>query len=100
MEEVIRVNENVKNILIKHTRKNTPEDGLNEILKNEITRKIKKYLIMIKHFEDKYKMDFETFEASHKNEDMVYEMEKDYFDWDMAVTVVEDLKEELRLLES
>ncbi|MCK4760678.1 MAG: hypothetical protein KAW12_00665 [Candidatus Aminicenantes bacterium] len=100
MEEVIRVSENIKNILIKHTRKKTVEESLNEILRNEITRKKKIYMIKVKHFESKYKSDFMQFETSQKGKDMAYELEKNYFDWDMAVTAVEDLEEELRLLES
>lgn len=94
--EVIRVNENVRNILIKHTLKNTVEESLNEILKNEITRKVKKYMIMIKHFEKRYGTSFIEFEKAHKGEDMPYETEKDYLDWDMAVTAVEDFEEELK----
>jgi hypothetical protein len=100
MEEVIRINDNVRSILMKHSRKSSAAECLNEILKNDLTRKMKKYKIMLKHFEQKYSLDFDAFEASHKNTDMKGEMEKDYFDWDLAVTAIEDLEDELRLLES
>lgn len=99
MAEVIRINENIKDILLKHTQKQTPEESLNEILKNEINRKIKKYLLMVRHFERKYNTDFDRFEAMNKDTRMDYETEKDYFDWDMAVTALEDLHTELTQLQ-
>jgi len=95
MANVTHVNENLKNILMKHTHKNTLEEGLKEILTQEINRKIKKYLLTIKYFETKYGVDFDRFEEMNKTSQMDYETEKNYLDWDMAVTVIEDLKEEL-----
>jgi hypothetical protein len=98
MAEVIQVNENLKNILMKHTHKNTLQEGLKEILSQEINRKIKKYLLTVDYFENKYGVDFERFEEMNKDSRMDYETEKNYLDWDMAVTVIEDLKEELTQL--
>jgi hypothetical protein len=98
MAGTIQINESVRNILIKHAHKDTVEESLNEILKIEISRKIKKYMIMIKHFERKYNTDFTGFEKVHRGKEMNYETEKVYLDWDMAVTAVEDLKEELSQL--
>jgi hypothetical protein len=95
MTEEVNINENVKNILMKHSHKNTLEESINEILKNEIQRKIKKHMLMIKHFERKYNMVFDTFEENRATKEMPYEIEKDYFEWDMAITLIEDLKEEL-----
>ncbi len=100
MAEVININENVRNILIKHSHKDNLEESLNEILRNEIQRKIKKHMLMIKHFERKYDMDFEDFEEKRVTKEMPYEIEKDYFEWDMAITLIEDLEEELAQLES
>jgi hypothetical protein len=99
MSETINIDENVKNILMKHSHKDTIEESLNEILKNEIQRKIKKHMLMIKHFERKYKMNFETFEKNRVSKETPYETEKDYFEWDMTITLIEDLKEELNQLE-
>ena len=99
MTEVISINENVKSILMKHSHKDSLEESLNEILKNEIQRKIKKNMLMIKHFERKYNTDFETFEEKRVTKETPYETERDYFEWDMAVTLIEDLKEELAQLE-
>ncbi len=98
MPEVININENVKSILMKHSHKDTLEESLNEILRNEIQRKIKKHMMMIKHFERKYDMDFKIFEENRVTKEMAYEIERDYFEWDMAITMIEDLKEELTQL--
>ena len=54
---------------------------------------------MIKYFERKYNIDFETFEKNRVTKEMPYEIERDYFEWDMAITLIEDLKEELSQLE-
>ncbi len=97
--ETININENLKNILMKHSHKDTIEESLNEILRNEILRKIKKHTLMIKHFERKYDMDFETFEKNRVTKEIPYEIEKDYFEWDMNITLIEDLREELNQLE-
>jgi hypothetical protein len=99
MPETIRINENIKNILLKHSHKETPEESLNEILRNEIQRKIKKSMLMIKHFERKYKMEFEAFEENKVDKKMPYEMERDYFEWDMAITLIEDLELQMNQLE-
>lgn len=99
MPEVININENIKNILLKHSQKDTAEESLNEILKNEIQRKIKKHMLMIKHFERKYKIDFDTFEKNKVNKKMSYEVERDYFEWDMAITLIEDWEAQLTQLD-
>jgi len=61
--------------------------------------KIKKHMLMIKHFERKYKIDFEAFEKNKVNKKMSYEVERDYFEWDMAITLIEDLETQLNQLE-
>jgi hypothetical protein len=99
MAEMININDNVKSILMKHSHKDSLEESLNEILRNEIQRKIRKNMLMIKHFERKYNMDFETFEENRVTKEMPYEIERDYFEWDMAITLIEDLNEELVQLE-
>ena len=96
---MISIKDNVKSILMKHSRKDSIEGSLNEILKNEIQRKIRKNMLMINHFERKYNMKFETFEEERVTKEMPYEKERDYFEWDIAVTLIEDLNEELVQLE-
>lgn len=65
----------------------------------ELTRKKNKYIFMVKTFEKKYHMEFKDLEKAHKGQKVDYELEKDYFDWDMAVTVLEDIEEEMKEME-
>ena len=44
-------------------------------------------------------MKFEEFEKAYKNKRMNYRIEKDYFEWDMATTVFEDIEEEFKAIE-
>ncbi|MBI5194900.1 MAG: hypothetical protein HZA10_01100 [Nitrospirae bacterium] len=59
-------------------------------------RKKNKYLFMMKNLEKKYAMKFKDFEKKIKNKAIDYATEKDYLDWDMAVTALEDIKDELK----
>lgn len=54
---------------------------------------------MVSNFEKKYHMKLKNFKKVLKDQKMDYELEKDYFDWDMAVTVLEDIEEEMKEME-
>ena len=41
-------------------------------------------------------MKFEDLEKLYKNRKNDYEIEKAYFNWDMAITALEDIEEELK----
>ena len=71
-------------------------EAIKELITRELIRKKNKYMFMVKNFEKKYHMEFKDFEKVHKDQKMDYELEKDYFDWDMAVTVLEDIEEEMK----
>jgi hypothetical protein len=85
--------------LINITKKEDTVDAIKELINREIIRKKNKYMFIVKNFEIKYKMKFGEFEKAYKNKMMDYEIEKDYFEWDMAVTVLEDIEEELKAIE-
>ncbi|MBI3600375.1 MAG: hypothetical protein HY097_07005 [Nitrospinae bacterium] len=85
--------------LINITKKEDTVDAIKELVNREINRKKNKYVFMVKNFEKKYNMEFEEFEKAYKNKKMDYERERDYFEWDMAVTVLEDIDEELKAIE-
>ncbi len=92
----IKLPENIRNEIISLTKKGDIVEGIKDLVKQELIRKRSKYLFMIKNLEKKYSMKFKDFEKKHKNAKMGYETEKDYFDWDMAVTALEDIKDELK----
>lgn len=73
------------------------DEKILKITENEIKRRISCYEMMIKNFEKKYKMKLEEF----KEKDMVnqlghsWEVERDFFDWEMAETELIELKKSL-----
>ncbi len=84
------LSEKVQKELVNITKKRDIVDAIKELINRELKRKKNKYIFMVKNFEKKYNMKFESFEKVYKDREMNYEIEKDYFDWDMAVTVLED----------
>jgi hypothetical protein len=82
--------------LINISKKENTIDAIKELIMRELIRKKNKYMFLVKSFEKKYNMEFEGFEKLYKEKKMDYEKEKDFFDWDMAVTVLEDIEEEIK----
>jgi len=99
MQKNIVLSEKLQKELINITKKQNTIDAIKELIKNELIRKRNIYIFMNSNFEKKYKMKFDDFEKTYKDKEMDYETEKDYFDWDMAVTVLEDIEEELMEIE-
>ena len=96
MNVTIKLPERIKDGIISITEKSNVVDGIKDLVKQELIRKKTKYLFMVRNFEKKYGMKFKEFEQKNKNKKMDYETEKDYFDWDMALTALEDIKEEIK----
>ncbi|GJQ23450.1 MAG: hypothetical protein HBSAPP01_12400 [Candidatus Brocadia sapporoensis] len=89
------ISEKLEKELIRITKKESPLDAIKELVRRELIRKKNIYIFMIKNFEKKYRVTFEEFEKQYKSK-MSNEVEKDYFDWDMAKTALEDIEEELK----
>ncbi len=69
------------------------EEALAEIVKTYVKHKLEEWQEKVKRFEEKYGMPFEEFEERLGRElDLSWEHERDYMDWDWALT-------ELRRLE-
>ena len=62
-------------------------------------RDLTKYELMRQHFTNKYGVDFQSFKKQVAGKDIEYEKEQNLFDWDMATTAIEDLREEIAYLE-
>jgi hypothetical protein len=77
------------------TRKSKPIDGIRELARREVLRKKATYEIINAQFQKKYGMTFKQFERKCRREKLDETLEKDYFDWDMAVTMLEDIEGEL-----
>jgi hypothetical protein len=77
--------------LVFVTKKQNVTDAIVKLIENEVQRKINMYQYMNSHFEKKYKMPFQDFENAYLKMDDHATIEQDYFDWDMAITVLEDI---------
>ena len=66
------------------------------LLEKEVVRKIIKYRFIIHGFEKKYCTTFDKFEMMIKESKPAFAEEQDYYDWDMAVTALEDMEQELQ----
>jgi len=91
--------EKLQKELVNISKKADIVDAIKELINRELIRKKNKYMFMVRNFEKKYNMKFDDFEKVYKEKKMNYEVEKDYLDWDMAVTVLEDIEEEIKEME-
>jgi hypothetical protein len=71
--------------------------SMRKILTSEIRRRMNRYELMDRRFRCKYGMPFEEFRDKRVVEKQGYgfEVESDYCDWEMAVTGLVALKEQL-----
>jgi hypothetical protein len=74
--------------------------SLAKVLLAHARRNLAKYDLMVKNFEKKYGMSFAEFSDSDRMKEPAFEVEQDFFDWDMAVTGLEDMHQEIQLLEA
>lgn len=74
--------------------------SVRRILESEIRRRMNRYELMDRRLHCKYKMRFKEFHDQRVVEEQGYsfEVESDYCDWEMAVTGLAALKEQLARL--
>ena len=91
------LNLQIKNSLLEnYFKEKNIENKLVQLIIIKLKRDLQKYIFMKVHFEKKYKMTFKEFEKSLKEPS--YEIEQDYFDWDMSITAIEDIMKEIEKL--
>ena len=78
----------------------TPEKALAALLLDEARRSLMKYRAMDRRFQQKYRTTFAEFRRKVVGTDTNFEEEQDYFDWELAVTGIEEMEEEIRNLEA
>jgi len=73
------------------------DSSIREILSNEIRRRMNRYELLNRRFATKYGMTFEVFRDQKivERQGYSFEVESDYCDWEMAVTGLVALKEQL-----
>lgn len=79
-----------------------PDLGFDQILAQLLLERAQKNLIkyrtVIRNFETEYGVDFPTFRQRVLAEQPAFEVEQDYFDWELAVTAVMDMEDEIKRL--
>ena len=76
----------------------TPEKALVELLLERAQKNLIRYQTMARQFEKKYGQDFETFRPNALAGELDSSGEQDYFDWELAMTGIADMQEEIKRL--
>lgn len=80
-----------------------PDEDLDGSLRKLLIKKVRtdliKYRLIDQRFRKEYGMDFSTFKASELMKKPAFKVEQNYFDWEMAITMIEDLEETLKVLQ-
>lgn len=68
--------------------------ALKGLMAHEVERRIRRYRLMVKVFESKYKMSFREFDEQNAVEKLghTWDVERDYFDWELATTELDSLE--------
>ncbi|RMF35064.1 MAG: hypothetical protein D6759_05125 [Chloroflexi bacterium] len=78
-------------MLVRLVPGQTPEKALARLLLEEAQRRLIRYRKMDRDFRQKYQVPFETFRERMLEMALSFEEEQDYFDWEMAVTGIEEM---------
>lgn len=74
------------------------EQILAELLFERAQKNLIKYKAMARQFEAKYGQSFDVFRQEILGSEPSAEVEQDYFDWELAVTGIADMEEEIERL--
>jgi hypothetical protein len=96
------MNVSVTSIVKASARRLFPDLSLDQVLAELLLERAQKNLIrykaMARQFEAKYDQDFQSFRQKVLISEPPFEMEQDYFDWELAVTGIADMEEEIERL--
>ncbi|HHJ07294.1 MAG TPA: hypothetical protein ENK24_07325 [Anaerolineae bacterium] len=90
----------IQNIAQRLFPNQTLEQVWVELLLERAQKNLIKYRTMARQFQARYNQDFETFRRHILNSEPSFEEERDYFDWELAVTGVNDMEQEIRRLKA
>ena len=69
-----------------------------ELLLERAQKNLVKYRTLDRQFQAKYGQEFEMWRQLMLDSEPLFETEQDYFDWEMAVTGIADMREEIERL--
>lgn len=75
------------------------DQALVELLLERAQKNLIKYRTMARQFQAKYGQDFETWRQKVLDSEPPFQEEQDYFDWEMAVTGITDMEQEIEQLQ-
>ena len=80
-----------------------PNQALDQVLAELLLERAKKNLVkyrtLDRQFQAKYGEEFETWRKTVLDSKPPFQTEQDYFDWEMAVTGIADMQEEIKKLQ-
>jgi hypothetical protein len=74
---------------------NDVDESLRKLLMAKARNDLLKYEVITRGFQRKYKTDFESFRTSDLMKEPSFEVEQDYFDWELAVTRMDEVRKQL-----
>jgi len=77
-----------------------PEQAMAELLLERAQKNLIKYQTMARQFQDRYDTAFDAFRQKMLAAQLDSAAEQDYFDWELAVTGIEDMQEEIKRLKA
>jgi hypothetical protein len=77
-----------------------PEQAIIELLLERAQKNLIKYQAMARGFKKKYAQDFASFRKEVISSKPDSATEQDYFDWELAVTGIADMQEEIKRLKA
>lgn len=76
----------------------TLDQVLAQLLLERAQRNLIKYQTMERKFKAKYQQDFVTFRQVVLESEPTFDVEQDYFDWELAVTAIDNMTQEIQQL--
>ena len=74
------------------------EEALKKLLLERAQKNLIRYQVSARQFQDKYMLNFDEFREKVIKSEPLPEEEQDYFDWELAITGIEDMKKEINQL--
>ncbi len=94
--ERLQIDDDIIDSIEKIEPERSPGRSILRLLEKEVIKRITKYQLMIHGLEKKYRMTFDEFERKTRGSKSAFAEEQDYYDWDMAITAMEDMEQELK----
>ena len=74
------------------------EQAMRSLLLERAQKNLIKYQTIARGYQEKYNTGFEEFRREILSSEPVHELEQDYFDWELAITGIVDIKDEINRL--